>query len=167
MGIVCALRRVSDTQIAELLQNPQRVLDFLSDVEELNYGDTEIDLDKAWHGIHFLLTGSAENGEEPLNFLLDGEPIGTEDVGYGPARAFRSTQVAAIDAALSAISNDDFRERFNPTRMTQENIYPSIIWNRDPKEDDTLGYLVEYFGQLKSFVRNARDKEDGFLVFMC
>src|SRR5687768_10312786 len=30
----------------------------------------QIDLDKAWHGIHFLLTGRADGGDKPANFLL-------------------------------------------------------------------------------------------------
>ena len=44
----------------------------------------EIDLDKSWHGIHFLLTGAAWEGERPLNFLiLGGEEVGDIDVGHG------------------------------------------------------------------------------------
>src|SRR5688500_6275073 len=35
------------------------------------------DLDKAWHGIHYLLTGTAWEGAEPLNFLVaGGRPVG-------------------------------------------------------------------------------------------
>lgn len=30
------------------------------------------DLDKAWHGIHYLLTETAWEGNEPLNFLVQG-----------------------------------------------------------------------------------------------
>jgi hypothetical protein len=33
---------------------------------------TEIDIDKAWHGLHFLFTGTAWEGEAPASFLLCG-----------------------------------------------------------------------------------------------
>lgn len=161
MGMICELRRVSESQINELLEAPENVIEFLEFTDEDS--DHSTDLDKAWHGIHFLLTGSVWEGEEPLNFLLGGELIGTEDVGYGPARALHSKQVENVDAQLSVISTDDFRRRFDPVRMTQESIYPEI-WNRDPAEDDTLGYLVDYFETLKTFVHKARENKQALLI---
>src|SRR5687767_14577361 len=45
------------------------------------------DLDKAWHGIHYLLTGTAAEGGKPLDFLVSGgREVGNVDIGYGPAR---------------------------------------------------------------------------------
>ena len=32
--------------------------------------DRTIDIDKAWHGLHFLLTGTADEGDEPACFLV-------------------------------------------------------------------------------------------------
>jgi hypothetical protein len=44
-------------------------------------------------------------GDPPLNFLaIGGVSVGNEDVGYGPARAFRAAEVAEIAAALEALS---------------------------------------------------------------
>ena len=58
------------------------------DVEELLHQEHEqrFDLDKAWHGIHFLLTGSAwETTPGAGESVLGGDPVGP-DRGYGPAR---------------------------------------------------------------------------------
>ncbi|NUR82053.1 MAG: DUF1877 family protein [Terrabacter sp.] len=47
-----------------------------------------LDLDKSWHGIHFLLTGtdwSAGDAGAAGGAILGGRPVG-EDDGYGPAR---------------------------------------------------------------------------------
>lgn len=42
-------------------------------------------MDKAWHGIHYLLTGTAWEGDPPLNFLVTGgREVGTEEIGIGP-----------------------------------------------------------------------------------
>lgn len=125
---------------------------------------TDTDLDKAWHGLHFLFTGSEWEGDPPLNFLASGgTEVGDVDVGYGPARVFRSSEVAAIHKALSELTEDDLRKRFKPDVMMKKNIYPSI-WDRDPKDDDALGYLLEYFAVLKKFVSQAADKKVGIVV---
>ena len=122
------------------------------------------DLDKAWHGIHFLLTGSAWEGDPPLNFLVcGGRKVGDIDIGYGPARVFRAIEVHGISCALSIFSPEVLKERFDPVRMTQEDIYPTI-WNRDPSEDDALGYLLEYFAVLKDFVQKAADRNLGLVI---
>jgi len=53
-------------------------------------GDTAVELDKAWHGIHYLLTGGAEpNGTLASKVIMGGENIGP-DLGYGPAQASSS-----------------------------------------------------------------------------
>jgi hypothetical protein len=44
-------------------------------------------------------------------------------------------------------------------------IYPEI-WNRDPSDDDTLGYLLEYFDFLKAFVAGAASRRLGLIVWV-
>lgn len=190
MSMICNLRRVSDDQIAHLLQHPQGIKHFLYGLETAPTGlfarlfgagkrrresqtawtppspDDEIDLDKAWHGLHFLFTGSAWEGDEPLCFLVTGgTEIGDVDVGYGPARALSSQQVKDLADALSRISVDDLRARFDPDRMMELDIYPSI-WDRDPAEDDSLGYLEAYFGPLKAFIDATSKQNMGLIIYL-
>lgn len=121
-------------------------------------------LDKTWHGIHFLLTGSAWEGDEPLNFLVAwGEEVEGMDSGYGPERVFTSAEVKQIDAALSGISKEEFERRFDPVKMMEEQIYPTI-WDRPKEEDDTLGYISEYFVELKQYIHNIAEKNMGMIV---
>src|SRR5687768_10356646 len=49
------------------------------------------DVDKAWQGIHFLLTGTDWEGEGPLAFVLHGGAEIEEDMGYGPPHGFTSS----------------------------------------------------------------------------
>ena len=124
----------------------------------------EIDLDKSWHGIHYLLTKTAWEGEPPLNFLvLGGEEVGNIDVGYGTARAFRSDDVRRIDEALEHINKETLRTRFDPSDMTRLEIYPEI-WDRDPADDDTFGYCVEYFDDLKKFIARTTEAGLGMVI---
>lgn len=123
-----------------------------------------IDLDKAWHGIHFMLTGTAWEGEPPLNFLMQGGTvIGEVEVGYGPARGMTAAEVQTVAEALAGIDEAFMRARFDPAQMTQLDIYPGI-WDRDPAEDDSLGYCLEYFGALRTFVMRAAERGAGLII---
>src|SRR5687768_13192892 len=103
MSMVCFLRAVSREQASNLVAAPDQIEAFLfpedqevmpppklslwsrifggrppvavqePNVEPLN--SREIDLDKAWHGLHFLFTGTAWEGAPPECFLVSG---GTE-----------------------------------------------------------------------------------------
>jgi Domain of unknown function (DUF1877) len=158
------LRLVSDEQLNDLLADPEQIEDFLYESDEPP--SDEEDVDKAWHGIHFLLTGSAWGGEPPLNFLVSGgREIGDVDVGYGPARGFTSAEVAEISQALGQISSDDLRGRFDGKRLMDAEIYPEI-WDRDPAEDDTVGYLVANFDSMKALLQRAATKSSGLLVYL-
>jgi hypothetical protein len=169
--MIGSFRRASDARIEALLSAPQTISDYLfEDAEETaddSEGDpAEIDVDKAWHGIHYLLTGTAWEGNPPLDFIVKGgREVGDVDVGYGPARAFSSADVRAIAEALRPITRGVLEQRFNPSAMSQLDIYPSI-WHRPREEDDTLGYLLEYYDSLKDFVEGAAEKGEGLLVYM-
>src|SRR5687768_10108992 len=114
MSMTGNLRAASNEEIAALRAEPGAIEDFLygpdPDDEEFQdrlvaQGDLEY-LDKAWHGLHFLLTGSAWEGSPPLDFLVAGEPIGEEEIGYEPPRAHSSETVAEVAAALAPIDQD-------------------------------------------------------------
>lgn len=124
------------------------------------------DLDKAWHGIHYLLTGDGSEGESPASFLVSGGTyVGDVDVGYGPARAFTSGQTREALALLNQISDDELRRRFNPADMLAKQIYPEI-WDRDPGKQDTLGYLMEYVRILRVFLNQTVVAGRGIVVYL-
>jgi hypothetical protein len=139
-------------------------------LDKLEFAEGEcadFDLDKSWHGIHYLLTGTHRGEKPPLDFLTDGgEVVGDEDLGYGPGRVFTSEQVAAIDDALKGLSRDAVAQRFDPQEMTKLDIYPGI-WQREPEDDDSLGYCLDYLDEMKSFVDRAHDAGFGLIVYLC
>lgn len=121
----------------------------------------DTDVEKAWHGIHYLLTKTAWGGTFPLNFLVDGgQPVGAIEVGCGPARAFRAAEVQAIDQALRGIDEAALRSRYDPAEMQALEIYPDAIW----RNEDALDYCIEYFGVLKDFISRAAQRGLGMLA---
>jgi Domain of unknown function (DUF1877) len=110
----------------------------------------ELSLDKAWHGVHYLLSGSTEPTESPLGqCVLGGTEVG-EDLGYGPARAFDPAQVARIAKALADPEAErEAADRFDAARMTDLQIYP-FGW-----EEDDRAWLLVSFRELRGFYAAA------------
>jgi hypothetical protein len=138
-------------------------------VPDLEMADDEgiaTDLDKAWHGIHYLLTGDGSEGAFPAGFLVSGgTDVGDVDVGYGPARTLTSAQTREALAFLDRVSDDELRRRFKPADMMAAEIYPEI-WDRDPAQDDTLGYVMEYVRVLRGFLRQTVDAGRGIILYL-
>jgi hypothetical protein len=104
---------------------------------ELGPGEGDLgalgDMEKTWHGVHYLLTGTAWEGEPPLNFLLAGGREVDIEVGQAPVRTHTSAETQAIATALSAVSDDELRARYDPAEMMRLEIYPEV-WDRRPEE---------------------------------
>jgi hypothetical protein len=123
----------------------------------------ELNLDKAWHGLHFLFTGTDDGEEEPAGFLIaGGEDIGDND--DQAARLLNPGQVRAFAAFLGALSHDELRRRFDPARMTELRIYPDVIWNRPEEEDQPLGFLLGAFDELQAFMTTAAAAGDSVVI---
>jgi len=123
----------------------------------------EIDVDKSWHGMHYLLTRSAEAGTPPLDFLLEGaRTVGDEDLGYGPAWVFTAAETRGIRAAVAAISDVELRARYDPKAMDAADVYPSRIWVRDG--DEALDYVMEYVTMLRGMLAEAVEMNRGLML---
>ncbi len=143
----------------------------LADIQRLEHGHFDftpgrgqtpgVHLEKSWHGLHFLLTGSAGESGVPLGFLLEGGQEVGEDDGYGAPRLFQPKEVQVISAALAPISDDELWSHFDPERMEAENIYPGI-W--DEEEEELRDEYLTYFHELKQVVAQAGAGGMGLLV---
>jgi hypothetical protein len=194
MSMICNLRRVSPSEITQLLEAPEQVTGFLYGAAAAAsarspgllsrlFGRTsapaapvawaprrdgdEVDLDKAWHGLHFLFTGTAWEGEEPACYLVQGgREIGDVDVGYGPARALLPEEVGRFAEYLHRLAPEELERRYDPERMTALQIYPEIWGDEADAEDSGIGYLLESFDRLRDFVARARDAGDGIVIYV-
>lgn len=122
-----------------------------------------LDLDKAWHAIHFMLTGEVYEGEPPLSHAIFGiDPIGDEDVGYGPARGTSLEMVKEINAALLEISEKEFCSKFDADALLKADIYPQI-WIEEAVLED---YLLPNFSELKKFYSDAAESNCAVITFI-
>ncbi len=81
-------------------------------------------------------------------------------------RVIGSDEVKRIADSLRSIDEHALRERFKPEEMMSLEIYPEI-WDRDPKEDDTLGYCIEYYDSLRRFLTAAAGNSMGIALYIC
>ncbi len=193
MGMVMVLHQASDNTIDRLLADPPLVWQFLApdnpevytearrasrglltrllgrraEVPPLELSEDEgelLDLDKSWHGIHFLLTETAWEGEAPLNFVVGGgTEIAGQDVGYGPARAFRSDEVRIISQALERVSTEELCARFDPDAMRAAEVYPDI-WESPSVDDGPLLFLTQHLEDLRGALRTLVARQRGLVV---
>ena len=114
---------------------------------------SKLDLEKAWHGLHYVLTGSVEiePGASALGkAVLGGTEIGEDFSGYGAARYFAPAEVGEVAEALAASDENEVMERFDPQRMTSLQVYP-FGWD----EPDDREWLLQSLRELRSFFGDA------------
>jgi hypothetical protein len=161
MSMIGNYRRVSRDRLAALQADPSRVRPFL--YEGKPPPGVHIDLDKAWHAIHFLMNGQTWEGTGPLfDAVLGGETLGQEDVGYGPARFLTPEEVKVTAQALNEVSASDLLEKFDAQELNDNNIYPGY-WTG--KEIDHQ-YVRENFVRLVEFFRSAAQSDDALLLYI-
>ena len=113
----------------------------------------KLDLEKAWHGLHYVLSGSVdiEPGDLPLSqAVLGGSEIGEDWSGYGAARYFTPAEVGEVAKALAGAEDDDVMKRFDPERMASLQVYP-FGWD----EPDDREWLLESLHALRQFYGDA------------
>ncbi|ESQ81378.1 YfbM family protein [Asticcacaulis sp. YBE204] len=150
--------------LARLLQPFKKPEPKASDVVFDSYAfDDEFDADKAWHGLYFLLTGTAYEGAAPPRYLLNAPPIGKEDVGYGPAMSISANQTAELSRHLNGLDRGAVLARFDAKRMTELDIYPDI-W--EESEIELKDYLGGGFDGLKAYCQKCADHGLGMLSYI-
>ena len=117
-----------------------------------------MDLDKAWDGINFCLKKIV--GDQPPNFFESGTPVGDIEIGYGPALAWRSVEVAAFAEKLALLQPADILAQYDPVAMKQ--VYLGHFWARGG--DDEKEYLTESFVDMKNFLQACAARKLGCLV---
>lgn len=163
MGMVACFTSLPPEQLQRLRDDPDEIEEFLypdgGSEEPPNY----YDLDKSWHGLHYLFTGETYGGKPPLSqAVLGGVEFG-EDGGYGPARYLTQDEVRSIAGALSQVTPDALAQRFDPQDMENRQIYPSI-WAEEG--DEALDALLDGFSGLQRFYAGAAARGEAVIQWI-
>jgi len=166
MSLIGHVYLLPEARAQALLTEPGLVVEII-DRAYNEPGAGFVDLDKAWQCLHYLMTGSARDGEPPLNFLLKGGvPVGDEDLGFGPARVFRPLEVAVIADALANVTQPMLLARFDLKKLEKLEIYPGRWAEVNLRSDYDLGYYFGPFEELKRVTLRAKNERLAMLVWI-
>lgn len=119
-----------------------------------------LSLQKEWHALHYLLTGTVWEAKGTIGqTLLGGQEIG-EDLGYGPVRYLTPEEVQDVNEALSGITEADIKANFDPQKMTAMEIYPGH-W-----EEDYIEFLLNTFKAVVHYYMEAAENKKVMLLYI-
>ena len=168
MGMIMNLFRVSKQEFDNFVAKPS----LFEEWAETFYENDErlLDIDKAWSGILYLLTGKAfasgspEDEVDSLNRIFFSAQFFDEDmdVGYGPAHYLTPEQVAGIHRKITSLTEADLKARYDTEAMNEEEeLYPSLDWN-----EEIFEYLYFHFQALQSFFATAASKGEAIVTYL-
>ena len=164
MGMIMYLLRISKQELESYIDKPEL---FLENRVDDAYS---MDIDKAWGGILYLLTGKAfvsgspEDEVDSLNRIFFSAQFFDEDmdVGYGPAHYLTPEQVAGIHRKIASLTEADLKARYDTEAMNEEEeLYPSLDWN-----EKIFEYLYFHFQALQSFFTTAASRGEAIVTFL-
>jgi len=148
MGMLAYLVRVDKETLDSYLADSQLLESMIENNQGL--GPNWLDLDKSWDGLLFLLNGEGmANIDHPLTSVLFSDQVidPDQDLGYGPANYLLPEQVKDLSDQLSLIIPSELKQRYDPQRMNECQVYPTG-WDTDHQLSD---FLVESFKELQKF----------------
>lgn len=136
---------------------------FFDWLDEAGSGPASFDVDKAWHAVHFTLTGDAWAPLGPFGqIVFGGEPFG-EDVGYGPPRLLSPEAVVTAARALAELPPDQFESQLDFAALQAHDIYPSI-WDREPDAEELVEYVRAGYAVIRDRFTTAAGAGEGFVT---
>lgn len=167
MGMIANYVRVSNVEL-ENYRTDSSLFEERIDSDELVNDKNIIEVDKAWEGIFYLLTGhmleTADEVATPLRWILAApqELDPEQDLGYGPALYTTIEQTKDISNALQSISESELRNKFNGNEMMEKEVYPTI-WD----DEESLDYIMENLILLKDFYKKAAEENQAIIFYVC
>ena len=166
MSMIGNLLRVTKAELDNYLKDSSLLENTIYNEESDEENPNLVDIDKSWDGILFLLTGqSVSNIDHPLaKVLFSGQLIDEDqDLGYGPAHYLSPEQVVALNNQISKITVEDLKRNFDPKRMEELEVYPSV-WEQGG--DEEFDYLSEYFKEMQKVYSEAAKNGEAIITFI-
>jgi len=118
-------------------------------------------LDKSWHLVHYVLSGSrsldiAGPGSPATEQIILGIHKTAYDVGYGPALYLFADEVQHCASVLASISDASLRHRLDGSKKYQQEIYGGG-WSGDAEEGQ---FILDVIATMRSFFVDAAASGD-------
>lgn len=164
MGMIANLLRVSETELDSYLADSSLLAKRLyNDDDEAD--PARVDIDKSWDSIIFLLTGEGlfNANHSLVRLLFSGQLVDeNQELGYGPAHYLTPEEVAGLNEQLATIQEADLKQKFDPQKMSELEIYPNI-W---AEGDNAFDYVAVWFKTLQRIYAEAARNGQAMITFL-
>jgi len=134
-----------------------------SEEQDKKAKDSSIDLDKAWHGIHFLLTGTdSYEGNSPAFYLLSGERL--DDLCSEEVLSLSADEVKKFNSYLQSVSIEQLKKNYNAEKMNKLKVYPQRYLAAKEDNSSCLNYLLWHYRKLKQFICDVAKENKAMLI---
>lgn len=168
MGIIANYQYLSDRNLKEMKLFYNEAVDDIDDVKDRN-DDIEIQLDmnKMWDAMHFVLTGVGKNEAIENNHLSEAV-FGVNSI-KNSQEYIAYTQKSKVKDIVLALEDFDIEralENLSISRFKEANIYPNI-WDHEEDVDKIREELRTYFQRLRDFYKKILEVNGNVVIIIC
>ena len=118
------------------------------------------DVEGAFPGLHYLITGTTELAEYPLNFLCAPHRVVTE-MGWGPVNTYFAREVQEIVSAIDALDYNQLIKKYDPSDFQAKRILRGYTWK---KED--IYSMLDQLKDIRNFLFEACSNGKGIYIIV-
>ena len=168
MGIIANYQYLSDRNLKEMKLFYNEAVEDIDDVKDGNDDiEIQLDIDKMWDAMHFVLTGVSKDEAIENNHLseavfgVNSIKNSQEYIAYT-----QKSKVKDIVLALEYFDIEKALENLSISRFKKANIYPNV-WDYEEDADKIREELRTYFQRLKDFYNKILEVNGNVLIMIC
>ena len=168
MGIIANYQYLSDRNLKEMKLFYNEAVEDIDDVKDGNDDiEIQLDIDKMWDAMHFVLTGVSKDEAIENNHLseavfgVNSIKNSVEYIAYT-----QKSKVKDIVLALEDFDIDKALENLSMSRLKETNIYPNI-WDYEEDADKIREELRKYFQRLRDFYKKILEVNGNVVIIIC
>ncbi|MCI0764022.1 YfbM family protein [Bacillus sp. TL12] len=141
MGMIGQYILVTDEELSKL-QNKEL---------DIYFKEPDLDIDKSWQLLHFILCGEVGGGEPPLGHVV---PLNDSIIDNDTLGTFYliASEVEEAYLAIKDLRKPDFKEMYNFHDLMDEQLYPLV---EDDDSDEIFEYTYSCFLGIKDLYKQA------------
>ena len=168
MGIIANYQYLSDRNLKEMKLFYNEAVEDIDDVKDGNDDiEIQLDIDKMWDAMHFVLTGVGKDEAIENNHLSEAV-FGVNSI-KNSQEYIAYTQKSKVKDIVSALEDFDIEkalEKLSMSRFKKANIYPNV-WDYEEDADKIREELRTYFQRLKDFYNKILEVNGNVLIMIC
>ena len=165
MGIIANYQYLSDRNLKEMKLFYNEAVDDIDDVKDRNDDiEIQLDMDKMWDALHFVLTGVGKDDAMGNNHLSEAV-FGVNSI-KNSEEYIAYTQKSKVKDIVLALEDFDIEKALENLSMSQfkkANIYPNI-WDYEEETDEIKEEIMDYFQDMKDFYKQVLEEDGNVLV---